>query len=209
MQDYEAPEFMGMWMSALEMYDRTPSTESAKMAFRVLQDLALADIRRAIGIHIADPKAGHYPIKPADVRRIVEGDPDAEAEHAWSRLLWAIEKIGPYKSVAFDDPILQGLAHEMGGWSKLNHMDEYDFKYLRHNFIRSYTGYRQRRATPPQRGVLRNLFGGMEEGGENVVFLGDQDKAREIAQLPDDGERCETVRMDDLRGERGGREQIE
>jgi len=202
MENRESPAFASLWTSAIEQVGGEPSNEAIKLAFDLLKDLSLDEIHRAIGVHCAGSKS-HTRITPGDVREIVEGSCEAQAERAWSRLESAVRGVGPWKSVAFDDPILQGVVHEMGGWVKMGEITEHDWKFRRQEFVRRYSDYVKRRAHPGETGLLHGLHGDDTPDGEQIVLLGDQQRARAIAALPVHGERRSTVSLADLRQESG------
>src|SRR5690606_33729406 len=106
--------------------------------FLALKDLELEQIKKAALAHVNDPDRGNFPITPADIRRHLQGPKQHRALLAWSKVEEAIFKIGPYRSVVFDDPICSQVIHELGGWVWVcNNADEW----MQKEFVQRYEGY--------------------------------------------------------------------
>lgn len=57
---------------------------------------------------------------------------------AVTRLEGAMRRVGAYRSVVFDDPIIHLVVERMGGWPKLCSMADDEWKFLRRDFERIY-----------------------------------------------------------------------
>jgi hypothetical protein len=57
---------------------------------------------------------------------------------ALTRLEDAMQKVGAYRSVVFDDPLIHLTVDRMGGWPKLCGMGNEEWKFLRREFERIY-----------------------------------------------------------------------
>ena len=76
-----------------ELYDKAVSPALLDVWFNALEPYALADVKAAIAAHVADPEAGRFAPKPADVirqlqaRQPEEPDDHPGAEQAWGLLM--------------------------------------------------------------------------------------------------------------------------
>ena len=89
-------------------------------------------------VHIGDPDAGQFLPKPADIIRRLEGSCDDKARLAWTKVMQAIEYVGSYESVVFDDARIHAVLTDMGGWIALcgHHIEQ--LKFLQHEFQKRY-----------------------------------------------------------------------
>lgn len=97
-----------------------------KMLFKTLADLSIEQVEQA-AFHIANNRkiTGTFPL-PAEFREAVEnrdGSVTDKAELAWLALVWAIEHVGHWRSVSFDDPAIHDVVAALGGWLKIQNAD--------------------------------------------------------------------------------------
>lgn len=90
--------------------------------FRTMADLSIEQIQRA-ALHLANNRTitGTFPL-PAEFRQALDnldGSVEERAELAWRTLLWSIENVGSYSSVAWDDPHIADTVHALGGWLRV------------------------------------------------------------------------------------------
>lgn len=111
---------------------------------------------------------------------------------ALTRLEDAMQKIGAYRSVVFDDPIIHLVVDRMGGWPKLCGMEHEEWKFLRREFERIYD-VAKREPVPidqiPKRLVgvieLSNNAGGHADRPIQMSIYGDESKALEWTGHPE------------------------
>ncbi len=174
-EDY--PEFCNLILATAEIYDKTPSKGALRMYFSALNDLDLKDVKKGISRHVNDPKNGQFMIKPADIRRHVEGRQEDRALLAWSKLEKAIFKVGAYSTITFDDAVLMRVVIDMGGWVRLCSMTEKEAPFLQKEFERRYLAYSggTARFDPPRKLI------GIFKSHESLLF-GDREKARKLLE---------------------------
>lgn len=102
-----------------------------------LQDLELADVRRAAGRALRELK--FFP-KPVELRELSGAlSLDDRAAVAWGAFAKAAACVGAYSSVAFDDPLIHATVRNLGGWQALCAKPKEDFDvWVRKDFERTY-----------------------------------------------------------------------
>lgn len=181
-QDY--PQFVAVWTQAFEVYDKSPSDGAVDLAFAALSRFTLEQVKRGLTGHINHPDQGQFFPKPADVVRQIEGDGKSRALVAWSNVMQAMERVGSYQSVCFDDPIVHAVVSDMGGWIALCVMSYDDLKYRGNEFAKRYEGYAGRGLTD----YPTHLVGVVEaenrkdfpEHVSKPVLIGDPQKAEQV-----------------------------
>jgi len=141
-------------------------------------------VSKALSAHAVDPERGQFAPKPADVVKALAGTKTDRARLAWSKALDAMGRVGAWKSVAFDDPIIHAVIEDLGGWVKLCRT-ELD-SYTEHRFCESYRAYVNR----PDLVYPSKLIGEFEavnrhEGRQVAppILIGNAQKAAEVLRL--------------------------
>lgn len=67
----------------------------------------------------------------------------------------AVRRVGPWESVAFDDPIIHAVLAEMGGWTRFGQITDEEWPFTRNEFVKRYQGY----VTRPSSTFPRSLTG--------------------------------------------------
>lgn len=114
-----------------------------------LSDLALADVQRAAVRAIRECQ--HMP-RPVELRKLTgEMGAEGRAVRAWSALKGAIAAHGAYRSVDFDDPLVNATVRNLGGWPRLCATATEEFeKWTRKDFERIYSSLMQHGASEEQ-----------------------------------------------------------
>lgn len=131
-----------------ELYGKPLSDGAMGLWFEALHRFELSAITRALTRHVNDPDSGQFFPKPADVVRHIEGGKLDRAAQSWTKVDKAIRHVGPYQTICFDDPIIQRVVSDMGGWIELCMTSEDDYPYRENEFKKRYQGYVLH---PPQR----------------------------------------------------------
>lgn len=173
-------------------------------------------VNDALGRHVANPDAGQYMPKPADVIKMLDGSTQDSALLAWHKVDKAVREVGTHVSVVFDDALIHRVIFEMGGWVLIGGKDDKEWPFVRNEFVNRYRGYRGRSQVPEYPPVLvgiaeaantRNHFQsaapvlvGIAEIARRVMLGGSAtplvgytrmtgDEFQRIAQLPGDAPR--------------------
>lgn len=175
MNSQDQEKFYKIWQAAWETCGRTISPAGMRLAFRALEQYPIHDVSNAVIAHMHDPSTGQFPPKPADIIRHIEGSPEDRAVLAWTKVVNAIERHGPYARLVFDDPAIHA-ALDGGMWASLCNAPTYrDLEFRQKDFVAAYkanigveSGY------PPV------LCAKPLENQPDILFIGDQDRAEQV-----------------------------
>lgn len=130
--------FKALFSGLCETFGREVSDSLSRIYWAVLARYDDAEVDAAIMRGIA--KWTFFP-KPAEIVREIEGDPEARAWAAWETFLLAKQRVGPQRSVIFEDPAIPVVVERMGGWSESGVFSwlEKDYPFRRAEFQRAYS----------------------------------------------------------------------
>lgn len=101
-----------------EVYQRNVSAEHKALFFRILQRFDFPAVVSAFDTFMGTPDYGKYGFpKPAQIVEIIEGSEADRESGAFMTLTRAVERIGVWKSVIVEDPVLaDAVVAVYGGW---------------------------------------------------------------------------------------------
>lgn len=173
---------LGVWWQACERFD-------------------FEQVSKALTQHAMDPDRGQFAPKPADVVRLLQGTRTDRALLAWGKVLDAMQRVGAYQSVAFDDPVIHAVVEDIGGWVQLCRSDMAELSHTERRFCDSYRAY----ATRPAINFPARLVGAHEidnrAAGKKVaqpVLIGDPQKAAEVLRLGSAGPKTQFTLASDV-----------
>nr|DAK26408.1 MAG TPA: replisome organizer protein [Caudoviricetes sp.]DAK39479.1 MAG TPA: replisome organizer protein [Caudoviricetes sp.] len=180
----DIPQFIAMLATFSDYYDRPRmSDEKALVYFDLLQEFTLEEVRTGFRDAMRNPEFGQFMPKAADVRRVLLGSGEANADRAWAKVREAICRVGHMPSIAFDDAIIHAVIADMGGWVKLALITNDELPFRERDFLRIYRGYIGR----PLGDYPRYLPGMAETENfakgyavEPPLLLGDASKAEQV-----------------------------
>lgn len=114
---------------------------------------------------------------PAEIRKFCLGtreeDLNIRIAQAKNKLVGALDSVGTYATVVFDDPIIHLIIRDLGGWIKLGKMDRDDYeKFLTFEFPKLYKGYATRKNTD-----IPIMLKGISED-KTINYIGNKEKAQ-------------------------------
>lgn len=136
-------QFRDLLASALSFYRQDVTPFMLDVWWQACQGYDLEQIRKALTGHAMDPDRGQFAPKPADVVRQLGGTATGRAMLAWGKVLDAMQRVGAYTDVVFDDPAIHAAIEDLGGWPKVCRGETKELSYLQHRFCeahRAYTG---------------------------------------------------------------------
>lgn len=154
MQQIEFDEFSEMLQAVAEYCGKSLSAGVIAIYWQGLKDLDLAAVRHALNAHVQNPDTGQFMPKIADIRRMLGGTTQDSALRAWAKVDRAVRCVGTYASVAFDDPLIHRVLHDMGGWVGLGTKTEDEWPFVAREFENRYRGYAMRNERPDYPKVL-------------------------------------------------------
>lgn len=171
-------------MASMRRIDLSPM--QVEIWFETLREFDIDSIKSAMLRHMKDPDEGKWMPQPSDIIRIMQGGGTMNlAELAWNQAFKAVEIVGSWVDVLFDDPIVHAVIDGMGGWAKFCQGTYKDFDYKRQQFIRSYNAYKQREDFDYPAVLIgithtENLLRGYKP--QPPVVVGDREKAALVYQ---------------------------
>ena len=100
-----------------ETFNEPVSEIRAEAYFDALKDFTLAQATTAV--RLAMRTLRFFP-KPVELREMVEGTPEGNADAAWADVLTQIRRVGYMGVPTFHDPrTTEAIRHVWGGWARL------------------------------------------------------------------------------------------
>jgi hypothetical protein len=185
MQKHEKPAFAAFIGDVMGYYGKDSSKFLVNLWWSACEGFELEQVKTAMQAHMVDAERGQFAPKVADLSRILQGTTTDRAALAWGKTYDAMQRVGAYQDVIFDDPAIHATIEDLGGWSKLCRMDLNELSYLQHRFATAYKAYSGR----PEFDYPRKLNGDRSPDAEY--------ERRGIAlpkpALVGNSERCKTV----------------
>jgi hypothetical protein len=136
-------DFRSLLSDALSFYRQDVTPFMLDVWWQACRSFDIEQVRKAMTAHAMDPDRGQFAPKPADIVRQLGGTATDRAMLAWGKVLEAMQSVGAYADVVFDDPAIHACVEDLGGWPKVCRGEMKDLGYLQHRFCeahRAYTG---------------------------------------------------------------------
>lgn len=175
---------LGVWWEAMKPFD-----------FEAVKD--------ALNRHAVNPDNGQFLPKPADVVKLLGGSNLDRATLAWTKVIDAVHHVGTYESVCFDDPIINAVIADAGGWIALGQVTEDELPFKQREFEQRYRAYRTKGAIDAHPKCLPGIIA--RDNGANgfkapdPVLIGDREKAALVYARGGDGKSIRTSRLSQVR----------
>ena len=157
MRAEELTDFTDLLAGVFDLYGKPVSEFATQVWWEALRPYDLPAVRLAFSRHVQNPDTGQFVPKPADVIRMLGGTTQDSALRAWAKVDRAVRHVGTYASVAFDDPLIHRVLHDMGGWVGLGTKTEDEWPFVAREFENRYRGYAMRNERPDYPRVLIGL----------------------------------------------------
>jgi len=141
MTDSDRLEFGTHLTALLETFGQEGTKALLLGYWHGLNDLPIVVVKDAIGQALR--QCERLP-RPAELRKLVgqQITPESKAIAAWSEATKAVSVHGPYKSVAFQDRIVNAVVRHLGGWPNFcSRLTESEEQWVRKDFMRVYQTY--------------------------------------------------------------------
>jgi hypothetical protein len=177
----EMPEFQALLTQAMAFHRQDVSPFALSVWWEACKGFSLEQVRKAVTAHAMDPERGQFVPKPADMVRLLQGTNTDRSLVAWGKVLQAIQRVGAYTSVTFDDPAINLAIVDMGGWVKVCRSDMDELPHVERRFCAAHKAYAARSDTPfPPKLVgeheQQNLIAGRRVAPP--VLIGDQKRCQ-------------------------------
>lgn len=184
MQTDDYPKFQEGISGVMGFYGRSVSTFAMDVWWTALKGYDLPAIIDAFNRHLANPDAGQYPPKPADIIRMLQGSSQDSALRAWAKVDQAVRRIGTYCDVVFDDLIIHRVIQDMGGWIGLGSKNEDEWPFVAKEFENRYRGFKTRAEIPDYPTKLIGIASAHNSQKDfpldPPILIGNESKARQV-----------------------------
>ena len=184
MKPSDKPAFAQLLTDALAFYRQDVSTFALGVWWQASEAFELEQVAKALTAHALDPDRGQFAPKPADLVRVLRGTTADRSLVAWGKVLDAMQRVGAYRSVVFDDGAIHAAISDMGGWPAIcrGNFDELQFTQKRFCDLHRAYSLRPDLAYPAQlvgEHDLQNRLAG--HGVAPPALIGDAARAQAVA----------------------------
>jgi hypothetical protein len=191
MEAQDKPKLWKLITDVMAFYKQDVSQFALNVWWESCKGFALEQVSKAMNQHAMDPERGQFAPKPADIIRQLQGTRTDRSLTAWGKVMDAMQRVGAYQSVAFDDPVIHAVIEDLGGWVGLCRSDMDELSHTERRFCNSYRAYAAR---PEGLEFPARLAGAHEienrTAGRKVappVLIGNPEKAAEVLRLGSSG----------------------
>lgn len=183
MQEADRPAFAAMMSDVLAFHRQALSRFALGVWWQACQPFDFEQVTKALSAHVMDPERGRFPPMPADIVRQLQGTQTDRALVAWGRVYEAMQRVGAYADVAFDDPAIHAVVHDLGGWPAMCRGRTEDLPHLQRRFCEAYRAYAARglpEYPPVLRGVASETNALTGQPTQPPVLVGQRDGCQRV-----------------------------
>ncbi|HNB43272.1 MAG TPA: DUF6475 domain-containing protein [Burkholderiaceae bacterium] len=175
----------GLALSAVaELHGKAISEGAMTLWWQALQRFEIEQVEAALRRCVEDPDGGQYMPKPADLIKRLDGTATDRSLIAWGKVLDAMQRVGAYASVAFDDPAIHAAIVDIGGWTQACRGEVAELPFLQRRFCDAHKAYSSRGGSfdYPARLVGAHEADNALRGHTSAapVLIGDAQKAKQV-----------------------------
>lgn len=141
MKQADYKRFTTCLTAVAELYSKEVSQGAMLMWWKALARFEIEQVEKAFDAAIQRADGGQFMPKPADLIKAMEGTQTDRSLIAWGKVLDAIQRVGAYKSVVFDDGIIHAVIEDLGGWMAVCRGNIDELPFLQSRFAKSYQAY--------------------------------------------------------------------
>ena len=141
MKPDDRQKFAGLVTDVMAFYGKDTSPFALSVWWQACERFEFEQVSKALTRHAMDPERGQFAPKPADLVRMLAGTATDRALIAWGKTCEAMQRVGAYTDVVFDDPVIHAVLDDIGGWPKVCRSALSELTYLQHRFTESYRAY--------------------------------------------------------------------
>jgi hypothetical protein len=172
MQPSDKPKFKNLLTDALAFYRRDMSTFALGVWWQACQSFEFEQVAKALTAHAMDPERGQFAPMPADIVKVLHGTRSDRSLIAWGKTFDAMQRVGAYASVAFDDPAIHLTVEDLGGWPTVCRTLIEELPFVQKRFCDAYRVHTNRPGTPhPSR-----LIGASEAASQAAKMTAEQQR---------------------------------
>lgn len=201
MNEQDKRAFKELLTNVMAFYRQDTSPFALQVWWSACQPFSMEQVSKALNAHAVDPDRGQFAPKPADVVKTLQGTKTDRARAAWGKVMDAMQRVGAYQSVCFDDPIIHAVIEDIGGWMELCRSDFDALSFTEHRFCESYRSYAGREGVNYPAKLLGQHEMDNRQAGRRVsppILIGNPQKAADVLRLGGDGGKTQFTPLDAL-----------
>lgn len=186
MQPNDRAAFKARLTDVLSFYRQDLSKFALGVWWQACEAFELDQVAKALTAHAMDPERGQFAPKPADVVRQLQGTHTDRSLLAWGKVLDAIQRVGAYQSVVFDDPAIHCAIEDLGGWTKVCRSSFDELPHLQRRFCEMHRAYTRQPAPQYPARLVGESEANNRTSGKPVAppaLIGDPAKAAKVLRL--------------------------
>jgi hypothetical protein len=184
--------FKDLITQAMAFYRQDVSTFSLGVWWQACESFSLEQVTKAFTAHATDAERGRFAPMPADIVKHLQGTQTDRGLMAWGKVLEAIQRVGAYQSVCFDDPAIHAAVEDLGGWAAICRSTMQELPHLQRRFTESHRAYSGRQSFPFSAYLMGESEAANRAAGKRItppVLIGDARRAAEVMRLGQAGPR--------------------
>lgn len=185
MKAADKPAFQRLMTDAMAFYRQDVSAFALSVWWQACERYEFEQVSKAITAHAMDPERGQFPPKPADIVRQLQGTNTDRSLIAWGKAYEAMQLVGSYSSVVFDDGVIHAVIEDMGGWPAVCATEYDELPFVQKRFCDTYRAY----ASRPSMAYPAKLIGRTERANgpkgyriDPPTLIGNEEAARLVLQ---------------------------
>lgn len=195
MTEADRANFARLLAGVMAIYNRDVSEFALGVWWNACRSYDMDQIRAAFNQHVMDPETGQFPPKPADIVRQLQGTHGDRSLIAWGKAFDAMQKVGAYESVVFDDGVIHAVVEDLGGWPALCKTSNDELPFVQRRFCDAYRAYSRRaeKSFPPRLAGITESTNGPQFAHRNTppILIGNVERAKRVMALGAEGARVE------------------
>lgn len=193
-------KFLEVMAGVHDFYGKDMSKFAGEVWLNACDSFDVEQVTKALSAHLMDPERGQFMPKPADIVRQLQGTNTDRSLVAWGKALTAMQRVGAYQSVAFDDGIIHSVIEDLGGWVKVCRSDMNELPFIQRRFCESYKAYSARGESSfpgylPGAHEVENRMNGRKVA--KPVLIGSPEKAAQVMRAGMSGPKTQITHASD------------
>jgi len=183
MGEQDKQKFFTLISGVYAFYRQDVSTFALNVWWEAMKPFDYGAVSNALTRHSTNPDNGQFMPKPADIIRLLRGSTQDSALVAWAKVDKALRTVGVYRSVVFDDPIINAVIRDMGGWAQFGNKTEDEWPFVAREFENRYRGYRGRESFEHPKWLPGIAEAHNRREGQRVeppVMIGNEQAAKQV-----------------------------
>lgn len=141
MKQCEKDNFSALLSDVMAFYKQDVTPFALDVWWAACLNFEYEQVKSALTRHVMDAEKGVFAPKPADLVRKLEGTTTDRASLAWGKVYEAMQRVGAYTDIVFDDEAIHAVIDDLGGWPIVCRVDGKNLSYMQDRFCKSYRAY--------------------------------------------------------------------